>query len=262
MDVLEEVYNFYDGFGGEKGIIGYSERGKGIPYFCVGGGDVTLLIQYCIHAREYITAYLGLEHIKFYENRQIGAKIYFLPIVNPDGVFIALNRNPLYKANANGVDLNVNFDALWGSGVSNKKVKGDSDYIGEYPFSAAESRALRDFTYKTKPDITVSYHSKGEEIYYYFYQKQNLSRDRFIAQAVAKETGYKIVNPIGSAGGYKDWCVQKLGIPSLTIEVGDNRLSHPIGKQYLPSILKKNVNVPQVAVNALKTFVGEHNAKR
>lgn len=262
MDVLEEVYSFYDFFDGEKGIIGYSENGKPIPYFSTGGGEFSLIIQYCMHAREYITAYLALEHIKYYKNFDVGAKIYFLPVTNPDGVEIALYKDKLYKANAKGVDLNVNFDAKWGSGVYNKKTAGSSDYIGEYPFSAAESRCLRDFTYKIKPHMTISYHSKGEEIYFYFNQKENYERDKYIAEEVAKTTGYKIVNPIGSAGGYKDWCVEKLGIPALTIEVGRNELSHPVSKKYLPEIFAKNKYVPLAAVTALKNVTGEVNGKR
>ncbi len=257
MDVLEEIYSFYDLFDGEKGSIGNSENGKFIPYFRTGSGELSIIIQYCIHAREYITSYLALEHIKRYKNFDIGARLYFIPVTNPDGVEIALYKNPFYKANANGVDLNVNFDAKWGSGIYNKKTAGSSDYIGEYPFSAAESRCLRDFTLKIKPNMTISYHSKGEEIYFYFNQKENYDRDKRIAEAIAKQTGYKIVTLIGSVGGYKDWCVEKLGIPSVTIEVGRNELNHPISKKYLPEIFEKNKDVPTAAVTAVKNSLGE-----
>ena len=67
-------------------------------------------------------------------------------MVNIDGVEIAINNKPLYKANANGVDLNVNFDAKWGSGESNLTTINDENYIGKHPFSESETKALRDFT--------------------------------------------------------------------------------------------------------------------
>lgn len=262
MNILEEVYAFYEVFDGEKGYIGQSESGKLIPYMRVGSGEVRIVIQYSMHAREYITAYLALEHIKYYQKTGIDGSIYFIPLLNPDGVEIALNNDPLYKANALGVDLNVNFDARWGTGVKNKIEKGSSDYIGEHPFSASESMALRDFTYKIKPNMTISYHAKGEEIYFCFHQKHTLCRDFFIADAVAKLTGYKIVNPVGSAGGYKDWCIEKLNIPALTIEVGRDELTHPIEKKYLPEIFSKNKNVPLVALDALKKALGDNYAKK
>jgi hypothetical protein len=44
----------------------------------------------------------------------------------------------------------------------------------------------------------------------------------------------------GSAGGYKDWCVEKLGIPAFTVEVGKDELSHPLGEETLQDIIEKN----------------------
>ena len=142
MDVLEEVYSFYDGFKGEKGVFGFSEEGRPLVYFLAGKGAPVLLAQYAMHAREYVTAYVALEEVKYLAERDIGGSVYVLPLVNPDGVRIALTRDKLWKANAKGVDLNVNFDARWGTGAQNKRTAGASDYIGEYPFSAAESAAL------------------------------------------------------------------------------------------------------------------------
>ena len=141
MDVLEEVYSFYDGFKGEKGVFGFSEEGRPLVYFLAGKGAPVLLAQYAMHAREYVTAYVALEEIKYLSERDIEGSVYVLPLVNPDGVRIALTRDKLWKANAKGVDLNVNFDARWGTGAQNKRTAGASDYIGEYPFSAAESAA-------------------------------------------------------------------------------------------------------------------------
>ena len=176
----------------------------------------------------------------FIKKGKVG-RVFFIPAVNVDGIEICLGGKPLYKANARGVDLNVNFDARWGTGKSNVKVKGEQNYIGAYPFSERETRALRDFTLAIKPNLTLSYHSKGEEIYYEFFQDaKRKKRDERFAKILAKKTGYKIKSTPNSAGGYKDWCVEKLKIPSMTIEVGSDRLSHPIGERHARSIFRKH----------------------
>ena len=110
-----------------------------------------------------------VKQIKEFEKHGKKGCVYFIPLVNPDGVEIVEKGKPLYKANAREVDLNVNFDADWGKGKYNQKFKGDANFIGEKPFSEPETIALKEFTLKVKPDMTFSYHSKGEEIYYSFF---------------------------------------------------------------------------------------------
>jgi g-D-glutamyl-meso-diaminopimelate peptidase len=252
MNILEKLTLFYDGFSGEKGYIGYTERGKLIPYFKIGNGKPCILAQYAIHAREYITAYLALKQIEKFLLDGASGTAYFIPIVNPDGVNISTHGSPLYKANGRGVDLNVNFDALWGKGVKNAKKKGEENYIGEKPFSEPETIALRDFTLKIMPTATVSYHSKGEEIYYQFHQKKTDEiKGGILARAVRSVTGYNIKNTPFSCGGYKDWCISKLKIPALTIEVGEDKLSHPIGKDCLDKIYEKNERVVSEVMKTL-----------
>ncbi len=245
MDVLQKVEYSFEKFKGQKFTIGKSLNGQPIYCFCVAKSSrPRIIFGYAIHAREHITSHLALKHIRYFNAFGKRGTVYFLPVLNPDGVQIALTRDPLYKANARGVDLNVNFDAKWGSGKSNVQVKGSANYVGTHPFSEPETIALRDFTLSIKPDMTVSYHCKGEEIYYEFFQTgSRLERDFKFAKTVSFVTGYAIKTPVGSAGGYKDWCVQNLSIPSLTIEVGSDQLSHPITEEYLPNIYQKNKGV-------------------
>ena len=253
MDILSILDDFYLKFTGEKGSIGKSGKGKDIFYFVIKKSSYPRIIcQYSIHAREYVTTALALKQIEEFINTGKRGTVYFIPAVNPDGIEIALYENPLYKANAFQVDLNVNFDARWGSGVKNLKVAGSENYIGPYPFSESESRALKDFTLRVKPNITVSYHSKGEEIYYEFFQsKKDKERDYLIAKKVAEITGYRIVSTPFSAGGYKDWCIQHLNIPALTIEVGSDQLSHPIGIDKASEIFEKNKGVINLLTESL-----------
>ncbi|MBE5733730.1 MAG: hypothetical protein E7347_01620 [Clostridiales bacterium] len=253
MSIFDKIESFYAQFKGEKGVIGYSLLKKPIYYFKVEKTkNPVVIIQYSIHAREHVTSFLALKQIKdFIKNGRVGS-VYFLPMTNPDGVFIALNEKPLYKANGRGVDLNVNFDARWGLGEKNVKIQGDENFIGEKPFSEPESLALKEFTLKIKPSATISYHSKGEEIYWEFHQRgKRRMRDEMLANALAKTTGYKIKSTPNSCGGYKDWCVEKLKIPALTIEVGSDELLHPLGKECVKEIYEKNKRV----VNCITEFL-------
>lgn len=245
MDILEKVKKYYKDFAGEKFILGRSYQNRSVFCFKVKKSDSPkVIVQYSIHAREYITAYLCLKQIdKFIKDGKVGT-VYFIPILNPDGVNICLSDKPLYKANARGVDLNVNFDAKWGTGEKNVFSKSDESFVGSRPFSEKETRLLRDFTLNIQPDITISYHAKGEEIYYDFNQPPlSRKRDKSLALAVSKVTGYKIVENLNSAGGYKDWCIDKLKIPALTIEVGSDSLTHPIQEKHLEEIFEKNKTV-------------------
>ncbi len=140
-----------------------------------------------------------------------------------------------WKANARGVDLNVNFDAKFGQGRQNVFSPAPENYVGEYPFSEPETRALRDFTLETGPDLTISYHAKGRLVYWYFGQRgEAKERDRRIASEAAKTLGYSLGAAFtDSAGGYKDWCVSALGIPALTIETVRDTLAHPLPENAL-----------------------------
>lgn len=260
MDILQKLEDFYLKFRGEKGTIGKSIENRNIYYFCVKKTSKPIIIcQYAIHGREYITTYLALKQIKnFRLNKNVGT-VYFIPAVNPDGIYRSLYKNPLYKANARGVDLNVNFSARWGTGQKNVTIPSSENYIGEYPFSEKESIALRDFTLKIKPHLTLSYHSKGEEIYWEFFQPKKVrERDIKYASIISSITGYPLVECLNSAGGYKDWCIEKLKIPAVTIEVGNDNLTHPIKETELKTIYKQN---KKVLTHLTKALWEDYNKK-
>lgn len=242
MNILQKIDDFYLNFKGEKGIIGKSLLNKPLYYMAVKKSDYPKIIVTCsIHAREYITSYLCLKLISYFNDIGTKGTVYFIPAVNPDGIEISLTKKPLYKANARGVDLNVNFDARWGQGALNTLKRGDENYIGTSPFSEPETKALRDFTYLIKPNLTISYHSKGQEIYYKFHQSSaDEKRDYEFAKIVQETTLYQIKDTPFSCGGYKDWCIEKLKIPALTIEVGLDSLFHPIKEDNLEVIFLEN----------------------
>lgn len=211
-----------------------------------------------MHAREWITAKLVLEQIR----RGVRGGVWFIPLVNPDGALLSqcgissvegrrrremlvrINGGfdfSLWKANADGVDINVNFDANWGKGKGNLTDPAPQGYIGPCAFSSEEAQALKSFTLAVRPDFTVSYHTKGEVIYWRFGQNAlRCLRDRRLARILQRSTGYPLGEAPCSAGGYKDWCIQKLRIPAFTVEVGSDRLAHPLGESALKDIVSRN----------------------
>ena len=275
-DLLKEVEKLCQ-YGVETGVVGESELKQRIPYVFVGKKNGNyMIVQGAMHAREHITALLVLclaKHLVKNSNLSLDGGIYFVPMTNPDGVrlcqegvgwvkdkerksnLLKINGGSdftLWKANADGVDLNVNFDARWGEGTQNGYFKSSQNYVGKAPFSAAETRALKEFTERIHPVVTLSYHCKGEEIYWEFNQTSHRRyRDKRYAEAIAKYTGYKLVTLSGSVGGYKDWCVDKLRIPAYTIEVGSDRFEHPFPYDQLSVLVQQNLDLPRRLLNTI-----------
>ena len=258
MDILGYTAEFYGRIKTEKTIVGKTLFGHSMYAMKVGNGTPVGLVQCAMHGREFITARLAIEQYRVGVSK---GSCWFIPLVNPDGALLseegidtapAAWRNflidcnggtgfSLWKANGRGVDLNVNFDARWGTGVKNTRKPGAENYIGEKPFSEFETQALKIFTEKIRPDYTVSYHTKGEEIYWHFSQSTHTCpRDFRLARVLSTATGYPLAQGEGSAGGYKDWCIMRLGIPSFTVEVGREELLHPLRENALQDIIEKN----------------------
>lgn len=250
-EVLDDV-NFLARKGIETGAIGDSRHGRMIPYVHIRGKDegARVLVTAGIHAREEAGVQICLRQIYEFASKPPACDLWFVPMCNPDGnvlvhygaaafgvygkTLLSYNgENPdfsLWKANAAGVDLNVNFDAEWGTGTQNIRTPSRENYIGPRPTSEPETAALVRFTRRVRPMLTLSYHAKGREIYCDFYASGKLqSICRAAANEAARLTGYRVAEgERGSAGGYKDWCISALHTPALTIEFCDDALSHPI----------------------------------
>lgn len=256
-------------------IVGYSLLGKPVYGAHIGNYEGNqLLIEGAIHGREYITAPLIVDLVKSLYNKSIDGGIYFIPMTNPDGVQLALEgvknltceklRQFLisvndgedfsqWKADANAVDLNVNFNASWGGGSQNVFCPAPGNFVGYYPNSEREVNNLINFTLKNQPNATISYHTKGEVIYYGFeaLSQESMERDRAIAESIRNVTGYQIIKTENSTGGYSDWVSLNLNVPAYTIEVGNVSITHPIGEDQLPLIFEQNKDVPLTVLNEI-----------
>ena len=269
--------------------VGKSLFGKDILGVHIGNysGNQVMLTG-SIHAREYITSLLLIKMVEYLKDKKIDGGLYFVPLVNPDGVSLVLegiesvpcakfreyilNVNDgnqdfgQWKANGEAVDLNVNFNALWGEGTQNLRCPAPGNFIGFYPESEREVRDLIAFTRKNYPALTIDYHTKGEVIYYGFQtqSQQELAKNLKIANNIAEYTGYNVLRSEGSVGGFQDFSIDALKIPSVTIEVGSAELEHPIGESYLDEIFERNKEVPLIALNTINSMAraGRVNGKR
>lgn len=252
MDAVEELFAFYQDYSGEKGFLGQTELKILIPYFDIVKTERPIIfMQGAIHGREYITGHLLIKEVEYLNKVLPFGRVVIAPIVNIDGVKIAL-KDSRFKCNAKGVDLNTNFPAKFGQGSLNKRQKSFSDFIGDYPLSESESRALRRFTNLLLPDATFSFHAKGEEIYYDFFDDELMKKHRVYANELSKKSGYKIREKLASAGGYKDYILSTLKCPSFTIEVGNDKLSHPIKRSCSFFIFELIKDFPLIVMDLLK----------
>lgn len=255
--------------------IGKSELGKDIPVMLLGNPSAKqhVFIQAAIHGREHMTAWLAMTMADYaLSQNQLAAGdvcYHIVPMSNPDGVEIsqtgklltaeqkAIYKKDLaagytnsgtayyaknWKANALGVDLNRNFPSGW----ENSRDRLNPSYqahCGSAPFIAAETKALRDYTLSNSFSATISLHSQGSVLYYNYGKKQPVNDlSRSLALAVQKEIGYTMVKDDGTTGaGYKDWVMDELGIPSLTIETGS--IGCPLPKRENSNLFARFHNV-------------------
>ena len=254
-------------------------------------GENQILIFGAMHAREYITMQVVMRQLceslaalngqggtwRGMDTAQLlqGLTIHFVPDSNPDGVAISqfgLNgiKNPSirnsvaamtddfeqWKSNANGVDLNRNFDAGWHEYVGST-YPGSERYKGTSPGSEPEAAALIRLTQDYHIKRAISYHTCGAVIYWYYKQSGSvLAESKKFAEEISSATYYPLDDDYTAldAAGYKDWVVYKLGVPAITIEVGAETggLINPVPQSRFGSIWERNKNVVLATAYNLK----------
>ena len=245
----------------------------------LGSGKNRVLYNASHHANEWITTPLLLTFAEqLLEAAAAGGEIFgqsaaallrestllLAPVVNPDGIDLvtgALEDNAAYlsafrlsrnypdipfpegwKANIQGVDLNLQYPAGWPAARTIKfaqgfTLPGPRDYVGSAPLAAPESRALYHLTLAFDPALTLSLHTQGRVIYWKFlnYEPEN---SRQIAALFSRVSGYAAEEtPYGSGfAGYKDWFIQEYDRPGYTIEAGSG--TNPLPLSQLPQLQK------------------------
>ena len=259
--------------------IGTTELGRDIPVIRIGDLNARyhLLLQGAIHGREHLTAWLLMAMTDYWLDHGIlgyGDVCYhIIPMTNPDGVIISQTgimndvQQEIYlsdkengyttrsessyaerwKANGEGIDINRNFPDGWEL-IDDRTGPSSQQYQGRKPFCAAEAVALRGYTLKYAFDATISYHATGSLIYYSYGEKEPVNTEsKSLARAVREISGYDLASSNGIDGaGYKDWVIDTLEIPSLTIEIGCEEAA--LAEREIYSIFVRNYRVlPAIA---------------
>jgi len=269
---IEQLANAYPFIRTES--IGTTAFGRPIWAMSIGEGPRQVLYSGAYHANEWITATLLLKFAEDYaEAIQNGgsvagqdarelyqyATIHIVPLVNPDGVdlvtgalqpgedqyerALAFAREypniPFpdgWKANLNGVDLNLQFPAGW---LLAREIKfrqgytrpGPRDYVGRAPLNQIEAQAMYDYTQRIDPALVLAWHTQGQVIYWQ-YGGIEIPGARELAERFAALSGYELEDvPYNSSfAGYKDWFIQEFRRPGFTIEAGFGTNPLPIAQ--------------------------------
>ncbi|MBI5211457.1 MAG: zinc carboxypeptidase [Elusimicrobia bacterium] len=199
------------------------------------------------HAREHLSNEVPLLLAKhLVENRSkpdIAAllatrDIYFIPMVNPDGVEYDVSGDRYHmqrknmRANADksvGVDLNRNYGWHWCEGGASTNPRSET-YCGTAAFSEPESAAMKAFV-EARPNIKIlmSYHTFSELVLYPWGYTDDPIADgkahaayKAMAESMAKMTGYTAQQSSElyiASGDTTDWAWATRGIFSFTIEL-------------------------------------------
>lgn len=240
----------------------------------LGNGDKKIAVVAGVHGRESITSLLTMKLLEEYTAKQTVGKynlekilnkvtFYFIPMLNPDGVEIAIkgfssgpksedfylkanegsHNYRRWKANGLGVDLNNQFNADWDQ-VESKNKPHYEKYKGSAPESEIESKALADLTRQENFDLVIAFHHSGSVIYWYYNQnKESYQRDLKLAKKISKLNKYKVIMPEESdplSAGYKDWFIKEFQKPGFTIEIGIGKSEKPLSSTQLDKYYQEN----------------------
>jgi murein tripeptide amidase MpaA len=222
-------------------------------------GEPEVMFDGLHHAREHLSAEMPLYILRLLSTQygksgSLGERItrivdsrrvWLIPMVNPDGLQFDLggdpyrswrkNRQPNGSGRPVGTDLNRNYDYMWSKGDPKPS---SHDYRGRRPFSAPETRAVRDFVLSRRVNgvqrirTHISFHTAGEQVlwpYGYTYKAVPPDMTRVDARALeamgrhmASTNGYRAMQSSDlypTFGDEIDWLYGTQRIFSYTFEL-------------------------------------------
>ncbi len=259
---MDKLHNLYPSIVGEKFSIGTTYEGRTIWAFEVtyfdGSEDTrpSVLYEAAIHAREpggVSTLFGFVWHlVRNYGNDPEvtellnSRRLYFIPIVNPDGYVYNESSDGYWRKNKrdndndgifeesdDGVDLNRNFSYEWGYDDNGSSPDPTTNtYRGPYPFSEPETQAVKFLTDSIQPKVAIDYHTYSNLLMFpWGYANVPTSDDallRTFAQKLTETNGYAIGRPgelLYNANGVTiDWWYSDSTHPKIlayTAEVGE-----------------------------------------
>ena len=256
----------------EVSSAGKSVMGRELSCIRIGKSRKMLFLNAAHHANEWITSLFAMRFLEAYlkaaasgstilgyDAGALYSSVSFvcLPMANPDGVDLvtgeiapgsaayenarAMNYPGLpfpggWKANIEGIDLNLQYPAGWEKARAIKYAQGYTmpgprDYVGPAPLVAPESRALYELTKASDFTLTLSYHTAGEVIYWK-YDGFEPPFSRAYGEALSAVSGYPLELTPDASGyaGYKDWFIQQYDRPGYTVEAGTGTSPLPLAQ--------------------------------
>lgn len=165
-----------------------------------------------------------------------GRELWLVPAVNPDGLAAGL------RTNANGVDLNRNYDVEWGAGSG-----------GEAPFSEPETRAVRGLARARAFLGGLSLHAGAANLGWpWNHSAEDRAADEPLLRAIAEDyaarvgvPGFWVTNGADwypTRGDENDWAYGRWGGFDYTLEVAVEKSppreeAEAIAADHLPAVL-------------------------
>ena len=144
--------------------------------------------------------------------------LFVIENFNPDSIYDPGKRNGRF--NANGVDLNRNWDCDW---VRNADVLGEvrANSGGSEPFSEPEVQGLRDFVLREQPDATIIWSARSQN----GLVSPGLCGNRSLVSTSVANTfgigaGYEVLELKGTQGDISNWLDQQ-GLPAFFVLLPD-----------------------------------------
>ena len=304
-DLVDDLAALADAYGAyfTYESIGKSVDGREIFACVVGNPDAEkrILLTGGIHGKEYLSSLVVMTQVEYYlANRETGRynglsyaelldthAFYVLPMINPDGVMLALcgiesmqtpearaavekvfadnKRDGLtgaddinvylaynWKANANGVDLNRNFAlSNWeevNTGILSPCFR---NYKGPHAASEPETQAVSAYVESIGAlESLLAFHTAGQVVYWDCGMTGGVRQQTLdLAQAVCDHTGYKLIYDKHLDASLNDWITLERDVPSVTVELAT--VEYPMPASMLEEAFAQTKELWVVAAQSL-----------
>lgn len=219
-----------------KTVIGTSTEKRDITAYHYGTGDTELLFVGGIHGGyEWNTVLVAYELMDYLEANPNAIpkniRVTVIPVLNPDGLNkvvgtagrftqanVSTSKSTVIagRFNANGVDLNRNFDCDWQSeGVWQKTTVSGGSKV----FSEQESQAIKNYIETHKPTAVVVWYSAAGGVFASSCHNGVSTETRTLTNTYAAASGYKAYESFDfyeTTGDMVNWLAKK-SIPAISV---------------------------------------------
>lgn len=284
-DIIELSEAYPDAFTIKS--AGTTVDGRIIPEIILGNADAehAVFVISSIHGREWMNTWMLMKSLEdtlvnydaicpfmpdnTYRQLFQNCAIYLIPMTNPDGVTISqygingivhediranlvqmkgIGKPSRWKANANGVDLNRNFEVGFNTNipaVHYRYAPCNEYYNGVSPYSEPETIAIKEAFDERTFDLAITFHSFEEAIYWDLGQAEptrNLSL--YYAGIAKKLTGYRLGEKSLVHGLDYNYFSFVGNTPALCIETG--KVPCPLPYSQFSKIYQQNKDIINV----------------